>query len=362
MINIVCFKPDYLFGDLVERFVAAGCLHSDFPDANADVHIWMRPQELLHYSSLVKGKAHKETGARYLQAFKPPRKASLRRLVSRSVVIHHGTCHPPIYQFNHTHVAKALKHVNRVFGVCDFDSCYGPSASEANPDNFDLAPIGFDDRIFSEAMIRREDRPRDSQLVLGFVGRAYGQTDYKNSRIFSSHPLGYRKGGDTLLNTMLRLKALGVPCKAVVLGQRWDSLAEQFNQYGIEHDYHTRDTNISYKDYPAIFSEFDMLFIASRCEGGPVTALEALSMGVPVVSTNVGLLNHLRTVVPKEHCKLFDYDNKWGIADVEQAVQHLLTIANARTTLEQRKSIRASVADFTTENWVKKILGHCNSM
>lgn len=366
-VNIVCFNPTYLFKDLVERFVAKGCVHSDFPMSDADTYIWMRPQEIWHLEYLLANKDSSEIGVNYKKAFKGDKTANnidIANIKKRSVTIHHGTCYKPIYQFDYDKLAKSLYNTASVVGVCEFDECYGPSASVANKNNFEFQPIGYDHTLFSKEVMKVEEREPNEKLKIGFVGRAYG-TNKKDILAKSNlaEPKGYRKGGDILAVIANRLKLEQVDFELQILGQNWDELVEDFESHGIECKYYARDKDLTYRDFPNVYKDFDILLITARCEGGPVSAIEALSLGIDVISTDVGVVKHLdelydqKAPAPyKDACRTFTYDKKWHIADIDSAVSYIKSIASKGKTHEDRVNIRNIVGEYTTEKWVDVII------
>lgn len=360
IVNIICFNPTYLFKDLVDRFIAKGCVHSDFPLPNAKAYIWMRPQEVWHYEFLLKNKSNKEISETYKAAYNKlsEKNINISEIKRRSVAIHHGTCYEPLYQFDYTNLAKSLFTVHSVVGVCEFEECYGPSHIIANQKNFIFVPIGYDHTLFNKNFWKTDAKPAQSPLKIGFVGRAYGTTNkihLKKSQL--SEPKGYRKGGDLCLDIALRLKATGTIFELHILGQNWEELIEQFDKYKIPYKYYARDKNITYTDYPSVYSLMDILLISARCEGGPVSAIEALSLGVNVVSTDVGVVKFLyNNPTTSIGCNAFEYDKKWHIADIELAVNHIESIYNKKITSKDRQNIRDSVSIFTTDNWVTEII------
>ena len=360
-INIVCFRPTYLFADLVKRFTDEGCINSYFPMENAEAYIWMRPQELWHYEHLLTGQSNKEINATYSRSFVDDARKELDMDTIRDklVAIHHGTCYEPLYQFDYKRLATVLSGVKKVVGVCEFEECYGHSYEMARADNFDFVPIGYDHKLFAKENWKVKALAPKSKLKLGFVGRAYGTLDkaqLERSRL--SEPKGYRKGGDILLDLGLRLKALEVPFEFHILGQNWEHLIYQFDRYGIDCFSYTRDADVSYKDFPSVYSKFDSLIIAARCEGGPVSAIEALSLGVGVISTDVGVVKFLDRIFENSRgCQVFSYSKKWHIADLESAVEAVVDLYEKGRSVSEYEHIRSKVLEMTTDNWVKKIIG-----
>ncbi|CAB3626858.1 glycosyltransferase [Achromobacter pestifer] len=359
IVNIICFRPTYLFLDLVRRFEAVGCVVSDFPLENAKSYIWMRPQEIWHYEALIEGKTHKEISATYLRGFQdePSKNINVEDLLRRSVAIHHGTCYEPLYQFDYERLARSLRLVNRVVGVCEFEECYGPSHEIANRTNFEFVPIGYDHKLFNETHRKTEALEPATKLKLGFVGRAYGTFDKEQlGRSRLAEPKGYRKGGDLLLDVALRLKSRGVPFELHIVGQNWEHLVDLLDRYAIEYVYYARDRNITYEDYPSVYAKMDALMITARCEGGPVSAIEALSLGVKIISTNVGVVQFLeKHMQGTDGCSVFDYDKKWHIAESELAVIAVEELYKNGRSKEDIAKTHGRIADFTTDDWVRRI-------
>lgn len=359
VINIICYQPSYLFKDLVDRFVARGCVHSDFPRSEAGAYIWMRPQELWHLDFALKGLANSEIPGAYAKAAPLATKGlDVNQLGSRSVAIHHGTCYEPIYQFCPYKLAHSLRSVARVVGVCEFEECYGPAVEAASRDNFDFRPIGYDHRLFTEDLIQRETKLPDARLRIGFVGRAYGTSNpeqLNKSRL--AEPRGYRKGGDALLAVATRLKLAGLDFELHILGNNWDDLVEQLKAGGIAVRYQVRDQDLSYRDYPELYRHLDLLLITSRCEGGPVSVLEALSLGVKVVGSRVGLVRALEGKLQgTESLFTYEYDRKWMLFELDRAMDHLRHIYMSAITYHDRLKTRSLIEELTTERWVDHII------
>lgn len=356
-INIVCYRPSYLFKDLVDRFVDAGCVHSDFPMPNCKGYIWMRPQEIWHLEFLSAGREHKEISSSYSDnAKKIIKSLDIDEIKSKSVAIHHGTCFEPLYQFEPFLLARSLFNVKKVVGVCEIEECYSPSYDIANKENFVFVPIGYDHTLFNDEHIQTSTKNAQDPLQLVFVGRAYGTNDPKllqSSRM--AEPKGYRKGGDILLNIASQLKLKNIPFKLHILGQNWEELVSSLDEYGIDYTYYARDKNISYKDYPSVYKKADALLITARCEGGPVSSIEALSLGVPIISTNVGVIKFLGKII-KNGVYSFEYNKKWHIANIDTALNHLADIYNSTHDYTYRKNLSMQVSEYTTDNWIRAII------
>lgn len=75
-------------------------------------------------------------------------------------------------------------------------------------------------------------------------------------------------------------------------------------------------------DARPLISELDLLLMTSRAEGLPLTALEAMSFGVPVVATNVPGLSDVAEAAPGA-CVLFAHGD---VSSGSRAVQSLQDI------------------------------------
>ncbi|MAS88197.1 MAG: hypothetical protein CMH30_09540 [Micavibrio sp.] len=363
-INIVCFDPSYLFSDLVKRFEGRGCVFSEFPLASAKTYVWMRPQEYVAYLDFIEGIEPEDVTSKFVSAInKIENQITLDKLKKRSVVIHHGICPDPIYQFDAYNSTIKLSDVARVVGVCPFDDCYRQMSNIGNKNNFSFCPIGYDHEVFSEEYIKdKKNSDKENVLNIGFVGRAYGTTDESllNSSIKAS-PKGYIKGGDHLLNLSLRLKALDVKFKIHILGQNWEEQVKLFDTYGIDCHYYQRDKDIKYTDYPKIYAGFDLLIVTSRGESGPVPVLEALSLGVPVVGCeNAGMVKYVATIT--SGCHTYKYDTKWHIAEIEKLTEHILRLRQKPLALRDKLMLRKDIEQYTTINWINTIMKYSEGL
>lgn len=365
VINVVCYKPTYLFRDLVQRFVNGGCVHSEIALSDAKKYIWIRPQEYIATTNLVSGLPVKDVPNSFQRAasglLKNRSGEWILRLATRSVVIHHGICPKPIYQFDPIANATRLREVRAVAGVCPFELCYRGVESVASRDNFKFIPIGFDDSLFVEGLVRQDIKSRGTELQIGFVGRAYGT---KDANLLASSetatPVGYIKGGDLLINICIRLAVKGIGFHLHIVGNGWQDLVRLARGYGITCSYYERDKSIEYKDYAQLFASFDLLLIPSRGESGPVPAVEAMSVGVPVVGCeSAGMVKYLGSL--GKGCLTFSYDSKWHTMDYEKAVKHIESIFQREVTNSDRIEIRRSVEAMTTQAWISSILELCNA-
>lgn len=102
-----------------------------------------------------------------------------------------------------------------------------------------------------------------------------------------------RKRLDILLRALKILRHRNLQFKLVVQGPNWDQLETHFVAEGI--NVHNRGF-VPTGDIYSGYDELDCYLCSSEVEGGPLTVLEALACGVPVVSTSVGLAMEALTI------------------------------------------------------------------
>jgi glycosyltransferase involved in cell wall biosynthesis len=146
----------------------------------------------------------------------------------------------------------------------------------ASPDKVVVVPLGFDLTAFADAKRTAGEQLRtalglsaDVPLV-GFVGRLTG---VKNPALFVE---------------AARYVIERVPGARFVLvggGELRSEVGRQIADLGLTGRVHLVGWQ---RDMPAVYAALDVLALTSLTEGTPVTAIEALAAGVPVVATAVG--------------------------------------------------------------------------
>ena len=104
----------------------------------------------------------------------------------------------------------------------------------------------------------------------------------------------------------------------------------------------------SRSDVPALLNDFDVFVLASRHEGLPLTILEAMSSGLPVVATDVGSVGE--TVENGVNGFLVPPDRPKAIAE---ALDRLLRDSALRLRMGEAGRRRA-VAEFSMAEAVRK--------
>jgi glycosyltransferase involved in cell wall biosynthesis len=152
----------------------------------------------------------------------------------------------------------------------------------AGAEKIAVIPLGFDLEPFlnshaNRGKFRREMGLSDKHKLLGIVGRIF---PIKNHGLFleSAARIATRETaarfvvvGDGILRPALERQAreLGIADRVLFTGWR--------------------------RDVPSIYADLDVLVVSSDNEGTPVSAIEAMASGCPVVATHVGGLPDLIT-------------------------------------------------------------------
>lgn len=183
-------------------------------------------------------------------------------------------------------------------------------------DRIHIIPNGVDIRRFSAASVRAQTAPAHEGPVLGFIGR-----------------LSDEKGLDLLLRAIPGILRRYPKTVLLVAGDgaartRLEALAADLGVIGSVRFLGRRD------DIEAIYTEFDVLALPSRNEGAPMTVLEAMAAGVPVLATRVGGVPEI--VREGQTGVLVDPNS---VAAIEQGLIALLAAPDlrARMRVEARK-------------------------
>lgn len=131
----------------------------------------------------------------------------------------------------------------------------------------------FNVNVISRRAIRERLGIKDSECLSGFVGRISYQ----------------QKGIDRLIKLVAENKAYFRFNRMLIVGSGPDEarLAADINEHGLTECIFVLPWN---DDRVAYFDAMDVFLCVSRFEGVPLTILEALSRGVPVISTELSAL------------------------------------------------------------------------
>jgi glycosyltransferase involved in cell wall biosynthesis len=141
----------------------------------------------------------------------------------------------------------------------------------------EIIPLGFDFQFIEDSegrggAIKADAGLKDGEKLVGIVGRL---TDIKNHRLF-------------LLGASLYLKKDGaVPVRFIVVGD--GELKKELEDYACELGIEEKVTFVGWvKEMGEVYDALDLLVLTSNNEGTPVTVIEAMAAGIPVVATAVG--------------------------------------------------------------------------
>lgn len=142
-----------------------------------------------------------------------------------------------------------------------------------------VIPLGFDLEPFLNCHVQRGEFRRELGLsneirLVGIVGRLFPIKNHHlflqaAAKIVAQHPARFVIVGDGALRSALEQQAreLGIVDRVLFTGWR--------------------------RDLPRIYGDLDVLVVSSDNEGTPVSAIEAMAAGCPVVATRVGGLPDL---------------------------------------------------------------------
>jgi glycosyltransferase involved in cell wall biosynthesis len=136
--------------------------------------------------------------------------------------------------------------------------------------------VGVDLDFFTPQSISRRDLGLpENGFIVGFFGARSSDDD------------GGRKGMDVLLSVLHNVGKSISQVHAVFVGPGWQEFASEFRAAGSTA---TVFGFVPRSKIPALYSALDVYLVTARVEGGPMTVLESLACGTPVISTRVGLV------------------------------------------------------------------------
>jgi glycosyltransferase involved in cell wall biosynthesis len=146
------------------------------------------------------------------------------------------------------------------------------------PEQFQVIPLGLDLSNFAEPLKRRqafrnELGLQDSEILVGIVGRL---TEIKNHELFLQAISQFKKA-----------RRSGNAVKFVVIGDGnlRESLERTSAALGLNDDIIFAGSR---RDPENFYAGLDAVALTSKNEGTPLTLIEAMANGVPVISTAVG--------------------------------------------------------------------------
>ncbi|MBK9164645.1 MAG: glycosyltransferase [Acidobacteria bacterium] len=147
------------------------------------------------------------------------------------------------------------------------------------PKQFKVIPLGidlepFDVTLDARSAIRSEWKVADDQLLFGFVGRL---TEIKNIPLLIE-AMGRLMTTDASLSEKMKFVIVGD-------GQLRPELEGLVNDAGLDNEIIFAGNRT---DIPAVYSALDAVVLTSLNEGTPLSLIEAMAAGKPVISSMVG--------------------------------------------------------------------------
>lgn len=164
-----------------------------------------------------------------------------------------------------------------VISVCDEMDVYLRDRFRLSPTKYFVVENGIDLKEF----LAVPDRVRRDDLVFGSAGRMAPEKNY--GVLIEAFALARRK------HSNIRLRILGS-------GGLEEQLTEQVRSLGMEHAIELCGFG---NDVPGFLGSLDFYILSSRTEAHPLSLIEAIASGLPVIATTVG---GVPTMVKKTNC------------------------------------------------------------
>ncbi len=191
--------------------------------------------------------------------------------------------------------------------------------------SFVLVPNGIDPGVFEPVSanqknyLRKKIKIKD-EFLIGFFGK-------KSSDSFG------RKGVDIFLEAAKKLIGIEKKISFLIVGQGWKDVVKTLNEHKIKNIW--VDYVVNHEKLSDLYNTLDCYWITSRIEGGPVTLLEAMSCGIPCITTKVGIANSI--IIDGENGLLIPFN------DSDKIVLQTLKLIN-EPTLRKKISIKSRIS------------------
>lgn len=196
------------------------------------------------------------------------------------------------------------------------------------PQQFKIIPLGLDLSSFSNgaaerSKVRQELRIGPDEFVVGFTGRL---TEIKD------------------LPLMLDAARESPACRFLIVGD--GSLRGELEQ--------NAPSNVSFlgnrHDVADILAAFDIIALSSKNEGTPLSLIEAMAVGIPFVSTDVGGVKDLAGDVAEAHDR-FDICDRGILVRDRDARSLAAGIAALAGDVDLRLKLAATGRDFVRKRY-----------
>lgn len=184
--------------------------------------------------------------------------------------------------------------------------------------------------------LRQKVGIRDEEFVIGFVGKA--KADHMG-----------RKGLDLFLEVLQAASELWLNLVVVLVGPGWEALKTTIESLGIRVLHYEFDKS---EDTRNAYWLMDVLLVTAKVEGGPVTVLEAMGCGVPVISSPVGhvpeILSDGETGFVCQHRSVTEYiDSLARLREDDSLANHVANAARMLVVREREDAVAIPKMDFS---------------
>ncbi|MFT5168671.1 MAG: glycosyltransferase involved in cell wall biosynthesis [Saprospiraceae bacterium] len=194
----------------------------------------------------------------------------------------------------------------------------------------DLSDFSILERPLGALSIFSPAEAKPPKFTIAWVGRNY-----------------WRKRIDWFVEAVEKLELNKSDFRVILLGMDIAEPTMMLAQKGIECLAFQRK-NFPISEYPEIYRQMSCLVITGISEAGPLTLFEALSTGIPVVSTKVGWAAFFAKQSP-EIVRLVDRPE-----DIAKELQNIY--AQKDQLFEQRITISKLVKHWTLDSWVNEVV------
>ena len=226
-------------------------------------------------------------------------------------------------------------------------------SSGIDPAKVHLIPIGINPSYFplqtpqSRALVRKELGIADSAVVIGSFqkdGNGWGEGNEPK----------HVKGPDVFLEVIKILRTKIPELHVLLTGPARGYVRKGLEALKVPYTHRLLDT---YQEVGRYFQALDAYVVSSRQEGGPKAVLEAMSAGVPLITTRVGQAMDL--VRHGENGWMVDVEDAEGLAHWTRHVLEDSTI-RARTIVSGRETAIENSYEAQTPLWKRFLTGYAS--
>jgi len=196
----------------------------------------------------------------------------------------------------------------------------------------DLDFIVFQNQKYRKEMIGY-GYPKEKTRVI-YPGVFFGMFPLKKITIGIFQKGTHRDKGHDFLLDLLRVMDLN-NFRFLFVGEGWDDVVRAFLSKEIEARQFKGD---NYSKYSYYYDLIDFLLVPSLVEGGPISVLEALAKGIPIIASKVGFVGD------------FDVEYVFEPGDVFGLAKILMNIE--KTRLNRREKVK----NLTWQNHVRELI------